>query len=131
MKKLTIISILLIISKIVIGQEDDLITSYYHQFDVNRNETSYKEHTTKDSEAKVVASFFFLFYKEYISSQDINTCVFTPSCSVYAMESIKKLGLLEGLVNAFDRLTRCHPMAQKYYPIDPQTQRLYDPVPDK
>ena len=130
MKKLTIILILLTISKFSFCQQG-LIDSYYHLFDVNQEKASFKEHTSKDSEAKLVASFFFLFYKEYISSQDINTCVFTPSCSVYAMESIKKLGMLEGLANAFDRLSRCHPMAEKYYPIDPQTQRLYDPVPDK
>jgi putative component of membrane protein insertase Oxa1/YidC/SpoIIIJ protein YidD len=130
MKKLIIISILLIISKIGFGQQN-LIITHYRQFDINQGKTSYKTHASDENEATAVASFFFLFYKEYISSQDINACVFTPSCSVYAIESIKKLGLLEGLANAFDRLSRCHPMASKYYPIDPQTHRLYDPVQEK
>ncbi len=130
MKNLLIILILLIISKVSYSQQD-LIGAYYHQFDVNQKKSSYKEHTSNENEAKVVSSLFFLFYKEYISSQDVNSCVFTPSCSVYAIESIKKLGLLEGLANAFDRLSRCNPMAGKYYPIDPQTQKLYDPVQDK
>jgi putative component of membrane protein insertase Oxa1/YidC/SpoIIIJ protein YidD len=130
MKRLIIILILLITSKVSFSQRD-LILNYYHQFDVKQEKTSYAEHTSNENETEVVTSLFFIFYKEYISSQDINSCVFTPSCSVYAMESIKKLGLFEGLANAFDRLSRCHPMASKYYPIDPKTQRLYDPVQEK
>jgi putative component of membrane protein insertase Oxa1/YidC/SpoIIIJ protein YidD len=129
MKNLPIILILLTISRISICQQDLFIT-HYKQFDVKEEKTSYKQHTVYTNEAKVVASALFLFYKEYISSQDINSCVFTPSCSVYAMESIKTMGL-KGIFNAFDRLSRCHPMAQKYYPTDPITQRLYDPVQEK
>jgi uncharacterized protein len=127
MKKQCIILIFLIISRFCFGQQS-LLDIHYHQFDISEGKTSYKTHTSYTNEAKVVASVFFLFYKEYISSQDINSCVFEPSCSVYAMESVKKMGLFKGLLNAFDRVSRCHPMANKYYPFDPQTQRLYDPV---
>jgi putative membrane protein insertion efficiency factor len=129
-KNLIIILILLIISNTIRAQKD-LLVIHYNQFDVQDKKTSYRDYISYSNEAKQLASIFFLFYKEFISSQDMNTCVFYPSCSVYAMESIKKLGFLEGFVNAFDRLSRCHPLSQKYYPIDPETQKLYDPVPEK
>lgn len=122
-----IILIFLIISSAGFGQ-DDLITIHYNQFDVKSEKTSYKEHAAYNNEVTQLTSFFFIFYKEFVSSQDINTCVFTPSCSVYAMESIKKLGILEGILNAFDRLTRCHSFSRKYYTEDPVTHKMYDPV---
>jgi len=128
MKNRFIILILLTISKFGYGQQD-LLQIHYHQFDIQEVKTSYRNYTAYTNEAKQLASVFFLFYKEFISSQDMNTCVFYPSCSVYAMESIKSMGILEGIANAFDRLSRCNPFAQKYYPIHPETQKLYDPLP--
>ena len=130
MKKQCIILMLLIISSYCYSQQN-LISTHYHQFDVNEGKTSYKSHASYSNEAQAVASFFFLFYKEFVSSQDINSCVFTPSCSVYAMESVKTMGVCKGLLNAFDRVSRCHPFAQKYYPIDPKTKHLYDPVKEE
>ena len=129
-KNLYIILILLIISDITYGQQDLLVT-HFNQFDVEEEGTSFKNYTSFTNEAKQLASIFFLFYKEFISSQDLNTCAFYPSCSVYAMESIQTMGILEGTANAFDRLSRCHPLGQNYYPIHPETQKLYDPVPAK
>ena len=121
---------LLTISRLFYGQEG-IIGRHYHQFDVKEEKNSFIKHTTHDNEVTQVASFIFVFYKEFISSQDINKCVFHPSCSVYTIESIKKLGILEGLANSFDRLTRCNPFSQEYYSIDSKTQRLYDPVETK
>ena len=80
-----------------------------------------------DNEAKFVFSVLFLIYKEIFSSQDVDSCVFTPSCSVYAVESVKKHGIIYGIMDAFDRLTRCNP-APKSFPIDPVTHKYYDPV---
>ena len=130
MMRITIIFLFLIISRIDYGQQD-LFKTHYHQFDAKDEKASYKEYASHKNEAASVASFFFIFYKEFISSQDMNSCVFTPSCSVYAIESVKKLGLIEGLFNSFDRLTRCHPLGQGYYPVDPKTQKFYDPVQEK
>ena len=70
----------------------------------------------------------FVSYKMVLSSQDMDSCVFSPSCSVYGIESIKRKGILAGLLNTFDRLTRCHPLASGRYPLDPSKQKLYDPV---
>ncbi len=130
MTRIYTILVFLIISKIDYGQQD-LLNLHYNQFDVKQEKTSFREYTSNENDVNQIASFFFIFYKDYVSSQDINSCVFHPSCSVYAIESIKKLGLLEGLANSFDRLCRCNPFSQKYYPVDAKTQKLYDPVQEK
>ena len=76
-----------------------------------------------------VASVGFLFYKSFISSQDNPSCVFTPSCSEYAMLSIQKKGFFLGWLNIFDRLSRCHGLVHHdHYPIDFEHNRYYDPV---
>ncbi|PCJ12693.1 MAG: membrane protein insertion efficiency factor YidD [Gammaproteobacteria bacterium] len=36
-------------------------------------------------------------------------CRFYPSCSSYAIEAIQSHGLINGLVLALRRLSRCHP----------------------
>jgi len=77
----------------------------------------------------VAVSTLFLFYKTFISSQDIPTCIFTPSCSEYAVEALRKKGLAAGWLSTFDRLSRCHGLTKPdYYPFDTQLKRFYDPV---
>ena len=80
------------------------------------------------NELSFIFSATFVFYKEILSSQDIDACVFTPSCSVYAIESIKQKGAVVGFFTAIDRLTRCNPGRNKNLPIDPQTGKYFDPV---
>lgn len=63
-------------------------------------------------------SKLFLIYKNNISSQDSGACNFKPSCSEYAMISVKELGPVKGILNGFDRLTRCHPGVRGDYPLD-------------
>ena len=36
-------------------------------------------------------------------------CRFTPTCSQYAIESLKKYGLLKGGKLAIKRISQCHP----------------------
>ncbi len=36
-------------------------------------------------------------------------CRFTPSCSEYAIRSIRKYGALRGSSHAMQRILRCHP----------------------
>ena len=81
-----------------------------------------------ENEINMIFSVLFVFYKEVLSNQDIEACVMTPSCSVYVIESIKKKGVVFGLLNGFDRLTRCNPGKNKNLPIDKSTGKYYDPV---
>ena len=37
------------------------------------------------------------------------SCKFQPSCSQYAIDALKKYGLLRGTVKAAHRIARCHP----------------------
>lgn len=58
-------------------------------------------------------------YQKYISPLHRNCCIFTPSCSRYALEAIEKYGAGRGIVLAAKRIGRCHPF----------NEGGYDPVP--
>jgi len=92
----------------------------------------YKEHYAiykpDKNVIQIVSRALFGLYKNYISSQDAGHCSFSPSCSEYALQSIKKKGLFIGLVAAFDRLSRCNGLNSENYPIKKGTTQLYDPV---
>ncbi|MCR5314088.1 MAG: membrane protein insertion efficiency factor YidD [Bacteroidaceae bacterium] len=59
------------------------------------------------------------FYKRVISPFTPPSCRFTPTCSTYAIEAIKKHGPIYGLYLAIRRILRCHPWGGSGY----------DPVP--
>ena len=48
------------------------------------------------------------------------SCRFTPSCSSYALLSIQRFGIVDGVWLALKRLVKCHP----FHPGG------YDPVPE-
>ncbi|MEN6618457.1 MAG: membrane protein insertion efficiency factor YidD [Rikenellaceae bacterium] len=70
-----------------------------------------------------VASLPFLilikFYQYCISPLKPASCRFTPTCSSYSLEAIKKHGPIKGLYLAARRIVRCHPWGGSGY----------DPVP--
>ena len=43
------------------------------------------------------------------------TCRFTPTCSAYAAEALRKYGLCAGLWKTARRLARCHPFGGSGY----------------
>jgi uncharacterized protein len=59
------------------------------------------------------------FYQYVISPLKGPSCRFTPTCSAYAVDAIKKHGPLKGLYFAVWRILRCNPWGG----------HGYDPVP--
>jgi uncharacterized protein len=49
------------------------------------------------------------FYQLAISPLLPNSCRYTPTCSVYAIEALKKHGILKGTYFAVKRILSCNP----------------------
>ncbi len=82
------------------------------------------------NEIESTFSVMFMFYKNFISSQDIDACVFQPSCSVYAIECIHhEKSKIKASLKISDRLMRCHPLVSSgSYSIDRKTGKYFDPI---
>jgi putative membrane protein insertion efficiency factor len=81
------------------------------------------------SDAKLIARFMIRVYQRYVSTQQHNVCVFTPSCSHFGMESVERCGFVRGVLLTADRLTRCNSfVAQGGYALDPVTGKYIDEV---
>ena len=61
------------------------------------------------------------FYQSAISPYTPSTCRYSPSCSNYTIEALKKRGLFVGGWLSLKRIFSCHPWGGKGY----------DPVPDQ
>ena len=59
------------------------------------------------------------FYQIFISQLKQPTCRYSPPCSQYTLEALKKHGLLKGGKLAVKRIMSCHPFGGSGY----------DPVP--
>lgn len=60
----------------------------------------------------LLSAFFLLLIKLYqylISPLLGSSCRYTPTCSQYGVESIKKHGPFKGLWLTIKRISRCHP----------------------
>ena len=62
------------------------------------------------------------FYQLCISPFTPPSCRFTPTCSQYALEALRKYGPLKGGWLALKRISRCHPFHFGEH-------EFYDPVP--
>lgn len=60
-----------------------------------------------------------IFYRRCISPMKPPTCRFTPTCSEYAIQALRKHGPFRGSWLAVRRILRCHPCGGSGY----------DPVP--
>lgn len=59
-------------------------------------------------------------YQKYLSPLKRNShCIYTPTCSQYAVEALEKYGVIKGTFLSVKRILRCHPLAKGGY----------DPVP--
>lgn len=61
------------------------------------------------------------FYKLAISPLLPQACRFTPTCSVYMAEAVRRFGAIRGVWLGVKRLARCHPLGGAGH----------DPVPDR
>lgn len=52
---------------------------------------------------------FIRFYQYAVSPLIPPRCRYTPTCSQYALEAVKKYGALKGGWLACKRIVRCHP----------------------
>ncbi|MEO0075576.1 MAG: membrane protein insertion efficiency factor YidD, partial [candidate division WOR-3 bacterium] len=72
-----------------------------------------------------------IFYKRIISPlQGQQICNFSPTCSEFARQSIRKYGLVLGTLMTSDRLQRCNPWAWTYldkYYFGIENDRIKDP----
>ncbi|MBK7029389.1 MAG: membrane protein insertion efficiency factor YidD [Bacteroidales bacterium] len=78
------------------------------------------------NEMEFILYILFRGYKHYFSSQDQRSCTFTPSCSVYAVETIKKKGVLVGFLDTMDRLSRCNGLSPEIYEYDVEQKLFID-----
>ncbi len=58
---------------------------------------------------KKIALFLIRIYQLLLSPLFGRNCRFTPTCSVYTSEAIKKHGFLKGIFLGGKRLAKCHP----------------------
>ena len=66
-------------------------------------------------------------YQKVISSQDVPSCKFSPSCSNFGVQSIQQHGVLRGILLTGDRLLRCNPfVGSGHYAYD--GEKFQDPV---
>jgi uncharacterized protein len=63
-------------------------------------------------------------YQRAISPAIPNRCRYYPSCSEYAVQSIRRFGILRGLVLAAWRLLRCNPWSHGGVDF-PENQTLF------
>ena len=59
------------------------------------------------------------FYQRFISPLTPPACRYTPTCSQYGIEAIRKYGIIKGGWLTIKRISRCHPWGGSGY----------DPVP--
>jgi uncharacterized protein len=65
---------------------------------------------------KQIAIFFVQVYQTVISPLlPPNTCRFSPTCSQYAIDALKKYGFLKGTWLAIKRIGKCHPWHEGGY----------------
>jgi uncharacterized protein len=70
-------------------------------------------------------------YQNVFSKHISADCLFTPSCSEFSKQAIKKYGLCKGILLSIDRVNRCNRIAAqdlKHKRVDQKTNRYPDPV---
>ena len=67
-------------------------SDFENTFEIKKSDKNSYQSSEKSTFS--ITKSVFNFYKKYISSQDSRHCTFYPSCSVYALHSIQKKGII-------------------------------------
>lgn len=121
-------SSIFLLTQSVYGQTSNEVNLMRKVINIDDHKAIYNYTKKNRNEVQQLFSGLFLFYKKFFSSQDGNSCTFTPSCSEYGIQAIKKQGLFIGIPNTIDRLTRCNGLAPEKYGRDPETGLFIDEV---
>ena len=62
-------------------------------------------------------------YRVFISPYLAPSCRYLPTCSEYAIESLKTYGLIKGSLKATKRVLSCHPFSKRDS-FDPVVKKL-------
>ncbi|MDR1700535.1 MAG: membrane protein insertion efficiency factor YidD [Lachnoclostridium sp.] len=69
---------------------------------------------------KTILLYILKAYRKFISPmKKTPSCIYTPCCSVYAVQAIEKYGAVKGSFLTIKRILRCHPFHKGGY----------DPIP--
>ena len=125
-RKLNIILIVLLFSAKLYGQDARTMNMVSEK--VKKEKPVKVKYTSAKKNKNPVQLFFsglFLSYKYLISSQDGNKCSFYPTCSEYGIMSVKKHFFVIGILDTFDRLSRCNGNHDAY-DFDEETETYID-----
>lgn len=74
---------------------------------------------------KKVLVYFIKFYRTHLSKlKGKGTCIYTPTCSEYAIEALEKHGAVKGSLLAVFRILRCNPFAKGGYDPVPEVRKV-------
>lgn len=74
---------------------------------------------------KKILVYLIQFYRAHLSKlKGKGTCIYTPTCSEYAIEALEKHGALKGSLLAVFRILRCNPFAKGGYDPVPEVRKV-------
>lgn len=74
---------------------------------------------------KKAAMALIRFYQRFLSGLHPPCCRFYPTCSQYALEAVRRFGVLKGCWLAFKRILRCNPFCKGGIDPVPETFSIF------
>ncbi|HTF80456.1 MAG TPA: membrane protein insertion efficiency factor YidD [Cytophagales bacterium] len=110
--------------------EQELSSFIKSRAEVSLKTTIQEEYHLKDS--KSIIKPLFILYKVVFSDQFAADCPYNPSCSQFAMECVRKKGIVRGILLGLDRLMRCNAYVdeENSYLHHDHVNDLFDDTPD-
>lgn len=85
-----------------------LTTTLFAQERVKDEELLVRVINSRLEDDKKYSGFIYAFYKNHVSRQILNDCIYDHSCSKFSHDVFENFGLIKGLFLTADRLTRCN-----------------------